>query len=102
MLIKVENPLPGLYTHPNLSERDARLLTEKIVQELFQMGMPASEFGVVLKPEGFQFAAEIAGRRVWVSTGQGNFSYRQVAAELIAAALKQAESPVPAGMMTTV
>jgi hypothetical protein len=68
---------------PTLSERDARLLTEKVVTELHKMGARVREFGVYLQHEGFSFAADINGKRVWVQTGQGNFTYRQVAADLL-------------------
>lgn len=74
-------------TAPTLSESDARLLTRHIVQHLKAMGGHVTEFGISLKREGFTFRAIINGRDVWVRTGQGNFDYKAVAAELLNEAL---------------
>lgn len=74
-------------TTPNLSERDARLLTTKIVERLRTLGALPQQFGVYLMPEGFSFTAWLNGRMVTVRTGQGNFTYDAVARELIALSL---------------
>jgi hypothetical protein len=75
---------------PHLDERDARALARHIVGELRAMGGHVETFGVHLEREGFYFRATINGRDVWVRTGQGNFTYQAVAAELLNAALYHA------------
>lgn len=70
-----------------LSEADARTLCRAIVKELVQMHARVTNMGVYLDREGFTFRAEINGHDVWVFTGQGNFEYRRVAAELLNEAL---------------
>lgn len=72
---------------PNLSERDARLLTEKIVERLRALGGLPQQFGVYLMADGFSFTASMNGRSVTVRTGQGNFTYDAVARELLALSL---------------
>lgn len=69
---------------PNLSERDARLLTEKIVDHIQKIGqMPVERFGVYLQPEGFYFVAMVGGFEVHARTGQGQFTYADVAAAMV-------------------
>lgn len=92
MLLKADAPITGLWTSRTLAERDARLLTEKIVEEVFKQGAGVSDFGVHLNRGGFYFCAEINHKRVYVQTGQGNFTYARVAADLIAAAQVQVSS----------
>lgn len=75
---------------PSLSERDARTLTTHIVSELRKMGAHVTAFGISLKQEGFTFRATINGADVWAFTGQGNFEYTAVAAELLNEALHHA------------
>jgi hypothetical protein len=75
---------------PHLDEADARKLTRGIVAQLVAMGAHVHEFGISLKGEGFTFRAVINGRDVWVRTGQGNFTYEAVAAELLNEALHHA------------
>jgi hypothetical protein len=74
-------------TSPSLAESDARTLTRHIVAELRQMGGHVTTFGIDLAREGFCFRAVIHGRDVWVFRGQGNFSYRDIARDLLASAL---------------
>lgn len=76
---------------PHLSESDGRLLARRIMQHLLALGAHVTAFGVSLKREGFIFRAVINGRDVWVRTGQGNFRYEAVAAELLNEALHHAE-----------
>jgi hypothetical protein len=72
----------------HLDERDARSLARHIVHHLQSLGARVTNFGVHLEREGFTFMAEVNGRApVWVQTGQGNFTYEAVAAELLNAAL---------------
>jgi len=71
-----------------LDEADARKLSHAVVAEITAMGGHVTDFGVSLKHEGFTFMAAINGRpHVWVRTGQGNFTYKAVAAELLNEAL---------------
>lgn len=72
---------------PNLAEKDARKLTRAIVTEIRKMGVNVTQFGVYLFEEGFTFMATINGRSVQCLTGQGNFTYQAVAAEIVNAAL---------------
>jgi hypothetical protein len=78
-------------TAPTLSESDARLLARQICRHLRALGAHVTNFGVSLKREGFIFRAVINGRDVWVRTGQGNFRYDAVAAELMNEALHHAD-----------
>jgi len=76
---------------PRLDEADARKLSRGIVAKLVGLGAHVQNFGVSLRHEGFTFVAEINGRPpVWVRTGQGNFTYEAVAAELLNEALHHA------------
>ena len=68
--------------HLDLSERDARLLTTKIVERLRALGGRPQQFGIALRPEGFVFTAVMDGRLVTVRTGQGNFRYEDIAREM--------------------
>lgn len=86
---------PRRWTNPHLSEADARLLTRKVVQHLRSLGAHVEAFGVHLEREGFYFMAAINGHVVHCQTGQGRFSYQQVAAELLHLAL-QATAAEPA------
>ena len=72
---------------PHLHESDARTLARRITHELHKLGGHVTAFGISLKREGFIFRAVINGRDVWVRTGQGNFRYEAVAAELFNEAL---------------
>lgn len=72
---------------PRLSEREARLLTRHIVHELRKLGARVTEFGIHLERGGFWFRALVNGRDVWTRTGQGNFRYDRVAADLLHAAM---------------
>lgn len=76
---------------PALSESDARLLARNITHHVHALGGHVTEFGISLKREGFIFRAVINGRDVWVRTGQGNFQYERVAAELLNEALYHAD-----------
>lgn len=67
---------------PSLSERDARLLTRHIVERLRARGVFPQQFGLDLDREGFWFTAVINGKTVSARTGQGSFTYDQVAREL--------------------
>ena len=75
---------------PHLDERDARLLARQVVHHLRALGAHVTQLGVHLEREGFYFRATINGSDVWVRTGQGNFRYEVVAAELLNAALHHA------------
>jgi hypothetical protein len=75
---------------PHLDEKDARTLTRQIVHALRRLGVIVTEFGISLKREGFIFRACINGHDVWMRTGQGNFTYQAVAAELANEALHHA------------
>ena len=78
----------------NLSDADARLLTRSIVAQVRAMGGRVERFGVHLTREGFYFIACVNDRTVWCQTGQGNFTYRDVAAHLLDAALKAQTDPL--------
>ena len=75
---------------PHLDEKDARSLARHVVHALRSLGAHVESFGVHLEQEGFIFRAVINGHDVWVQTGQGNFEYARVAAELHNAALHHA------------
>jgi hypothetical protein len=77
---------------PNLEEKDARALTRHIVTELRAMGASVTNFGVHLDRDGFTFLAEIGGTQAICRTGQGTFTYRAVAAELLHEALTQEQA----------
>jgi hypothetical protein len=68
---------------PRLDERDAQALARHIVHELKRLGAHVTQFGVHLEREGFYFRANVNGKDVWVQTGQGNFRYDRIAAELL-------------------
>lgn len=76
---------------PHLHESDARTLARHITRHLLALGAQVTDFGVSLKAEGFTFRAVINGHDVWVRTGQGNFRYEAVAAELLNEALYHAD-----------
>ena len=72
---------------PHLSERDARSLAEKVCERVFALGAKVQQFGVSLDREGFWFVGIINGRYASARTGQGNFTYEQVAKELVLSSL---------------
>lgn len=74
----------------HLDERDAKALVRHITKHLLKLGAHVSEVGVHLEEEGFYFRAVFNGSDVWVRTGQGNFRYEAVAAELLNEALHHA------------
>ena len=75
---------------PHLDEKDAHALARHVTEHLQKLGAHVTEMGVSLKREGFTFRAVINGQDVWVRTGQGNFRYEAVAAELLNEALHHA------------
>jgi 2-polyprenyl-3-methyl-5-hydroxy-6-metoxy-1,4-benzoquinol methylase len=77
----------------NLGERDARSLARHVVEHVRKAGATITQVGVHLQPEGFYFMATVNGRTVWARTGQGNFRYQDIAAELIGESLKAQASP---------
>jgi hypothetical protein len=72
---------------PTLSERDARLLAEKVCERVFARGARIERFGVSLDKEGMWFVGVVNGKSVTARTGQGNFTYDEVARDLILASL---------------
>lgn len=74
----------------HLDETDARTIVRHVVHHLRAMGAHVTNIGVHLEREGFYFMATIGGKEVWVQTGQGNFRYEHVAAELLNAAMHHA------------
>jgi len=70
---------------PHLSERDARTLAEKVTERLRALGALPSRLGVSLDLDGFWFSATLNGKTVSARTGQGNFTYEQVARDLVLA-----------------
>lgn len=76
-----------------LSEGEAKTLAGRIVKELRSLGVGVRHVGVHLERDGFWFMADINGHVVWARTGEGQFTYRAVALELAAAALKAADDP---------
>lgn len=72
---------------PHLSEKDARTLCEKVTEKLRSFGVLPTRIGVSLDLDGFWFTAEINGRNASARTGQGNFTYAQVARELALASV---------------
>lgn len=72
---------------PHLSERDARLLAEKVCERVFARGGSIRQFGVSLDHDGMWFVGIVNGKSVTARTGQGNFTYDEVARDLILASL---------------
>jgi hypothetical protein len=72
---------------PHLSERDARSLARKVCERVFALGAKVEKFGVTLDTDGFWFVGTINGKYASARTGQGNFTYEQVAKELVLSAL---------------
>ena len=72
---------------PHLSERDARLLAEKVCERVFALGGQISQFGVSLDTDGMWFVGIVNGHSVTARTGQGAFTYDGVARDLILASL---------------
>ena len=70
---------------PHLSERDARLLVNKVTERLRALGVLPTRIGVSLDYDGFWFAAQIQGKEAGARFGQGNFTYDQVARDLVLA-----------------
>lgn len=67
---------------PHLSEAEARLLTRKVVECLHGLGVFPRSVGVDLDTDGFWFTADVNGRLASARTGQGHFTYAQVAREI--------------------
>lgn len=67
---------------PHLSERDARVLAGQVTEALRRLGVLPSRIGVQLESDGFWFMATIGGKNVSARTGQGNFTYEQIAKDL--------------------
>jgi hypothetical protein len=72
---------------PHLSERDARLLAEKVCERVFALGASVQRFGVSLDHEGFWFVAVVNNKEVSARTGQGNFRYEDIAKDLVLASV---------------
>jgi hypothetical protein len=72
---------------PTLSERDARLLATKVCARVFALGGSIQQFGVHLDRDGMWFVGIVNGKTVTARTGQGNFTYDQVAKDLILASV---------------
>ena len=72
---------------PHLAERDAQLLARKVIEALLVFNVLPHRFGVHLDHDGMWFAAEINGKSVSARVGQGNFTYRQVARDLVLASV---------------
>jgi hypothetical protein len=70
---------------PHFSERDARLLSTKITERLRALGVLPSQIGVALDTDGFWFSATLNGKHATARCGQGNFTYDQIAKDLILA-----------------
>lgn len=70
---------------PHLSERDARLIATKVTERLRALGVLPTRFGVHLEHDGFWFAADIHGKTATAHVGQGNWTYEQVARDLVLA-----------------
>jgi hypothetical protein len=69
----------------NLAERDMRLLARKVCERVFALGGSISRFGVSLDTDGMWFTGVVNGKAVTARTGQGNFTYDQIARDLILA-----------------
>lgn len=71
---------------PTLSERDARLLADKITERLRALGgsaiPPVFRIGVALERGCMWFTVDLFGRMVTVRRGEGNFRYDDIAREL--------------------
>lgn len=72
---------------PHFSERDARVLTEKVCERVFARGGHITKFGVSLDHDGFWFVGIVNGKSVSARTGQGHFTYDEVAKDLILASV---------------
>jgi len=72
---------------PHLAEKDARLLAGKVVERVRALGVLPSSIGVTLDHDGMWFAARINGKNVSSRAGQGNFTYDQIARELVLASV---------------
>ena len=72
---------------PHLSEKDARKLAEKVCERVFARGGTIRKFGVHLDKEGMWFVGVVNGKYATARTGQGNFTYDEVAKDLILASL---------------
>lgn len=70
---------------PHLSEREARMLARNVTERLRALGTLPSSIGVTLDREGMWFTAVLNGKSVSARTGQGNFTYEQVAKDLVLA-----------------
>lgn len=70
---------------PHLSERDARLLAGQVTEAVRRLGVLPSSIGVHLDHDGMWFSAIIGGKHATARTGQGNFTYEQVAKDLVLA-----------------
>jgi len=72
---------------PHLPEHEARALTIKVVEQLIALHHRPSSVGVHLDGDGLWFTATLDGKTVTARTGQGNFTYQQIAHELILASI---------------
>jgi hypothetical protein len=72
---------------PHLSERDARSLAHKVCERVFARGSHITQFGVHLDTDGMWFVGIVDGKSVSARTGQGNFTYDEVARDLILASV---------------
>lgn len=70
---------------PHLSERDARVLAGGVTEALRRLGALPTRMGVHLDHDGMWFSAELNGKAVSARTGQGGFTYEQVAKDLVLA-----------------
>lgn len=70
---------------PHLSERDAWRLSMQVTERLRALGVLPSQIGVHLDREGFWFTATLNGQTVSARCGQGNFTYDQIAKDLVLA-----------------
>ena len=70
---------------PHLTEREARTLVHKVTERLRALGVLPSSIGVTLDHDGMWFTARLNGKAVSARTGQGNFTYDQVAKDLVLA-----------------
>ena len=83
---------------PHLDEKDARKIATHVVTELHALGGHIGRFSIFLEPEGFYFVADINGYTVQAQTGQGNFQYKTIAIEMMAAALAAQAGKSVAGL----
>ncbi len=77
----------GVEVAPHLSERDARAIGARVVERLRALHANPSQIGVHLERDGFWFAATINGRLATAHVGEGNWTYEQVARDLLLASL---------------